>query len=390
MKKVLIITQYFYPDVTAAAYRMKELYEYLNKKNCEVCVVTTSPHKTRGNWEYKKDASIRRIKIGSKRHFFQYAEFLFKASFYCIRAKKFDRVIVTSPPFTVFLLVYLLPRKTKVILDIRDIWPDSAIGRPFIHEGGPLFTLLKKYERSMYKRADRMTCVSAPMKSYLVGASGKENVAVVYNGVREDDVEKFKRLEERRWDKKSPLKLFYFGNIGYYQGIDILLKAVKREVADRVEVHIIGGGVLKGKYKEEYGSLKSVHFHNPMPREALLPYVRANSDALFINIAKSAVFERTIPSKLFDYLLLRKPTVSGILGEGKEILRKSGCVVEFKQDCVTSLVNGLYTLIKQYDFLAAQAAEKNLAVVSRFTREIMSEKIYNIIDDRDLAGHEPL
>src|SRR5699024_6739384 len=139
-----------------------------------VTVVTTYPQKFAVE-EVKEDSAIHRLVLSKveKKSFINYIKnyfgFMFKSMFYSLfrlRKKKFDYIFVTSPPLFVALGGVLIAflKRTKLILDIRDIWPDSAVAAGMLKQSGFLYRLTKWLETFIYKQADIITCVSAPMK----------------------------------------------------------------------------------------------------------------------------------------------------------------------------------------------------------------------------------
>ena len=62
--KVLIISQYYKPDITAAAFRISETVSGLKEKNIDVHVITSTPHKSQKVYNLDSlDDNITRIKI---------------------------------------------------------------------------------------------------------------------------------------------------------------------------------------------------------------------------------------------------------------------------------------------------------------------------------------
>ena len=53
--KLLVISQYFSPDITAAAYRISETVDGLNKNGIDVFVITSTPHKSNADSNFKND-----------------------------------------------------------------------------------------------------------------------------------------------------------------------------------------------------------------------------------------------------------------------------------------------------------------------------------------------
>ena len=51
--KLLVISQYFTPDIPAAAYRISETVDGLNKNGIDVFVITSTPHKSNADSNFK-------------------------------------------------------------------------------------------------------------------------------------------------------------------------------------------------------------------------------------------------------------------------------------------------------------------------------------------------
>ena len=45
------------------------------------------------------------------------------------------------------------------------------------------------------------------------------------------------------------------------------------------------------------------------------------ADLLYLNLKQNPTLERTIPSKVFDYLIAARPIVAGLAGEGQASAR---------------------------------------------------------------------
>jgi len=106
-----------------------------------------------------------------------------------------------------------------------------------------------------------------------------------------------------------------------------------------------------------------------MARKELIPFIAREADVLFINLKKDWILEKTIPSKLFDYLLLGKPVIAGIKGEGKEILEETGAAVFFEQDSYASLAEAIKEMHRNYSVYAGNASSKMPAIIKRYERE---------------------
>lgn len=139
-KRVLFVTQYFPPDLTAAAFRIGELARFFyNNSNLEILVLTTVPHKTKLSilkQDYVPERNINRIPIKSSEHLLRYMEFVLGAlKYYFYFVNRFDWIIVSSPPIFVFEIARLFRgSRSKILLDVRDLWPDTPVANETIRE----------------------------------------------------------------------------------------------------------------------------------------------------------------------------------------------------------------------------------------------------------------
>jgi len=365
-KKVLLITQYFLPDINAASFRMNDLYHALLKEGFDVTVITAEPQKYTAG-EGQESANIHRLSLSKvkKKSFIRYLEnyfgFMFKSAFHAIfrlRRQKYDYVIATSPPLFVALGGYAaaFAKRAKFIVDIRDVWPDSAVSAGMLKQNGMPYKLARIAEKFIYKRAHIITCVSRPMAEYIKEISKHERIRVLYNGISPDSLPENLPQTSSTPDNGS-LTVGYAGNIGIVQNTDILLRAaqlpeiINPDVA--VDFLLIGDGIERERIESEAiaSGTNAFTFTGVLPKQEALAMLQ-RSDLLFFSLIEDPIFEKTIPSKLFDYLLLNKPILTSIKGEGREILEQLGCAIFFDPNSPESLVQAiqLYQANKQmYD-----------------------------------------
>lgn len=434
--RVLIVAQYYTPDITAAAFRIAETAELLSQWGHQVVVVTAEPHRVRVEEKLAapaaaaanagsrlrvgaaasattklpepgaREPSIRRVPIdplqgsGLKpylRHYFSFVLRARKAGRTVIKEGfRPDVVWVSSPPLFVGLVgpalrragrALLRRRRTRFVLDIRDVWPDTAVAAGQISEGGSAYKLGRLLEAWLYRRCDALSCVAAPMSKYLESASGKE-AAVVYNGVSEATLPEVPGPEKSGPEATISAvpapgrkEVLYAGNFGRLQGLDVLLEAWAR-VKDEPfyqewSLRLLGSGVMEDDLRAQIDRLdlgSRVAIDPPVAKAEALEAME-EAGLLFLNLRPDAVFEKTIPSKLFDYLRARRPILGGIPGEGAEILRETGGNVAFPPGDVDGLEQALLAAAAEYDTLC-RAAQKNLSLVrERFTREAATRRL---------------
>jgi hypothetical protein len=152
--------------------------------------------------------------------------------------KSYDRVIIQSPPIMVAASAMLLFKKLfgkKVVLNVSDLWPGSAVELGYVRKGSMSFKVLSSLERFIYRNAgavmgqsqeiiDHVCCMYPGKKTFLyrnLQPNSGNSVAVK--------------------ERNSRLKIVYAGLFGVAQDMLSLLKAIDFKALD-VDMHLYGGG----------------------------------------------------------------------------------------------------------------------------------------------------
>ncbi|MFA7567601.1 MAG: glycosyltransferase family 4 protein, partial [Alkalispirochaeta sp.] len=322
---------------TAAAFRITETADLLVELGHEVTVITSEPHRAQaGGGDPGSAVRLYRVPIdplsggGIKPYLKHFFSFVFRAR-RCARdlirkGYRPDVAWVSSPPLFVGLVGTAIRRwsKAPLILDIRDVWPDTAVAAGQLTADGRAYRIGRKLEHWLYRRADGFSCVAAPMADYIrqeVAALGKTTpVEVVYNGAGFD-------VDPPVPSSDIKKTVLYAGNLGRLQGIDAFVSAwAAVNAAERQGwvLELIGTGVMEAELRQQVAELgieDTVRFRGVLPKDQTIQELRRAS-VLFLNLLARPVFDLTIPSKLFDYLATGRPIIGGISGEGQDILSR--------------------------------------------------------------------
>ncbi len=391
--KLLYLSYYYKPDITAAAFRSTDFVAYLHEKGMDLRVVTTFPHKFQDQDSKGSDSEflVKRIHLKEmrKRNFLNfilhYLSFIPKSIFssfgWFLKGWKPDVVFISSPPIFVgisgIFLKYLL--RCKLVLEIRDIWPDSAVAAGQLKSSGMAYKLSAYFERFLYRRSNGLVCVSAPMKTYLEQYFNKP-ICVAYNGPLTESIP----LSDTGniTSSKSEIRLAYAGNLGLVQGMDQLIKAISmlknRMLSNHWTLDIYGTGALEKELKEQVRSLgleNQVVFYGAIPKQELSIHLR-KIDVLYLGLISAEALDKTIPSKLFDYLSFGKPILAAITGEGSSILRQNSANVVVQKCDATAIAEGIEKLDNNMLEYSHQARENVSLLKDKYTREVNCQKIY--------------
>lgn len=391
-KHVLMLTQYFAPDIAGGAFRMATLYRYLLDAGYKVDMITAVPHKGSVE-EVAADVHVHRVRVSpavprSKLAYgWHYLSFFWRSLWLALRSRAFgaDVIFASTPPIFVAVeavwIGALLHR--SLLLDVRDLWPDSVVDAGKLKAGSLLYRFLRLVERSCYHRATRVFTVSQPMRQHVLD-SGATAVDVVYNGVCRAEILGAAEVAPRRWKSGDVVQVFYTGNLGLLQDFEFLVEALPElgeRYGDKLQVHLVGTGARASEYRKAAASARPglLTVHELMPRSALLTMLRDEATFMLVSLSDGTSLAKTIPSKVFECLLLQKPTLYHLNGEGDTILREVGCAVRFE---LTSgdFLRALVEAVERLPELEEAAETKSLAVLGRFVREDHYQRIAAAID----------
>lgn len=393
-RRILIISQFYHPDITAAAFRIKETADLLASRGHSVHVIAGEPHKARAPGEGPLTdgrVKVTRVKLfkaegkGTWNYIRHYMSFMLGAIYASWKhPSRFDIVWASSPPlFTgVAGLVISKLKKARFALDIRDIWPESAVVAGQLSAQGNLFQAAKIVERTLYKSADIITCVARPMAGYISGIAAGKQPAVIYNGIPRSYFDSMGGNDldgGRMAQAPGELEILYVGNMGHVQSLSVLIEAanlLQREGATGIRFVLVGEGAQRKALVEQAGALglKNVSFTGILPKAEALRRMRECS-ALVLLLKADGTMDKTIPSKVFDYMAAGRPVLFGLGGEGREIFSRVSANMEFSPDSSDSLAAAVRRLRDEYPAVARTAAENREIVRREFLREAMVDRL---------------
>jgi len=334
--KILVLSFYYYPDLSAGSFRttalVKELQSRLNPSD-SIDVVTTMPNRYQNyiqdaeKFEKNGNVSVYRIELSNHKSGFidqsiSYLYYSFNTLKY-MRNKDYDLIYATSGRLFTGLLGAVISRVKHIplYLDIRDIFVDTMksllpLVLKFIFI--PFFSLVEKFT---FRSATKINLVSVGFKDYIEKKA--PNIALSYftNGLDDEFIDKKFTIDQPRTSKKI---ITYAGNIGKGQGLELIIPKISLFLGDKYEIRVIGDGGSRSLLEKELSSVNAnnVVIINPVSREKLIDYY-AESDFLFLHLNDVPAFEKVLPSKIFEYAATGKLILAGVKGYSRVFLEKN-------------------------------------------------------------------
>lgn len=334
-KRILLIGGNFSPEPTGIGKYSGEMIDFLSHKGFHCTVITSFPYYphwqvqepyTKSSKWYKKElkdfsgVNIPPVEIircphyipqkpsGLKRVISDFS-FCFSAFIKIVQLlfrKKFDFVLVVSPPFQLGLLgiLYKKVKGAKFIYHIQDLQIDAARDFKMIKSAW-VINILFSIEKYILKKADVVSSISEGMMKKIRDKHDRE-IVFFPNWV---DTQLFYPLPEKSRLKKSfNLKeddkiILYSGAIGEKQGLETILDAARAlSHHTKLKFVICGSGPYKEKLIEH---AKSMNLQNIV----FLPLQPVDKLNLFLNMAdihlvlqRGHATDLVMPSKLTTIL----------------------------------------------------------------------------------------
>jgi glycosyltransferase involved in cell wall biosynthesis len=397
--QILFFSHYFPPEVNAPATRTHEHCARWARAGHDVTVVTCRPNCPDGVlypgyknlWrpevEYVEGVQVVRVwthlapNAGTARRIANYLSYMLSAVFAALWLKRPDVVVATSPQFFCGWAGVILSRlkRTKCVLEIRDIWPESieAVGAM---RNRSLLRVLELLERRMYLAADRIVAVgNGYREKILEKADVADRVSVVTNGV---DLERFKPEEPnpvllRRWGLEGKFVCSYIGTIGMAHGLDVVIRAaklLKERGRDDARFWLVGDGAARRRLEREAaeaGVDDLIVFSGRLPKEEM-PAVLASSNACLIHLRACELFGTVIPSKLFETMAMSRPIIMGVRGEAREIVLRAGAGIAMEPDDAHALAACVERVADDPAFAARLGGSAREYVAKHYERGVLA------------------
>lgn len=343
--KVLIVSQYFYPE----NFRINDLCKGLIERGHEVTVYTGLPNYPRGYFfngysysgpyeETFEGAKIIRVPLfprGDKKSIrlaLNYFSFLITATVLApFRVKgDYDKIFVYgASPITVLIPALFLKylKRAPVLIWVVDLWPESLEATGVV-KNKRVLDLVGFCVKLMYKITDK---ILLPSKAFIA------NVKKL--GAKDSQVEYFAQWSESFFSQnpdpffldanipKDGFKVMFAGNIGTSQDFETIVKAAEilKNYSDLIFL-ILGNGLMREWAESEVkrlGMEKTFIFLGSKPIETM-PNYYSKADVMLLSLTNTDLFGITVPAKFQTYLASGKPVLASVNGEVARIVDEYG------------------------------------------------------------------
>jgi glycosyltransferase involved in cell wall biosynthesis len=394
--RILLLNLYFPPDTSATAKMAQTVVDALSERH-DVSVLAGRPsydpteRRPWKLWQTEKSGKARVIRVGStdysrvqmKRRVLNYLSYVFLAVPRTLFVPCDAIVAMTDPPFEgiVGAIVALLKSK-PYIYNIRDMYPDMAVGGAIVHPG-LLARVWEKLHRWALRRADCVIVLGEDMRARIISKGvAAARIFIVRDGAEifpPGAVQAALDAEVIRVIRGNfKFLLLHAGNLGFYGAWDTLITGAKQLADEGVGLVFVGDGAQRSQLGAAATGCNNVRFLPFFPASKI-PSVLAAADAHIITV-KRGLEGVVVPSKMYGILAAGKPIVAVAPKEtdAASLGEKRGFAVSADPDEPEEFVAAVRTLSSS-EALRIKMGEAALAAAPDYDRVKELQKFVEIV-----------
>lgn len=390
--RVVLLTQYFPPEVGAPQTRIAALAGGLARRGVDVTVHTCPPHYPDGEIkaphrnrllarERLGEARVVRSAVypaanrGFARRLAGHLSFSASALATLPASGPADVVVVETPPL--FLagaaIAYAKAKRARLVLNVADLWPDSAIELGALSSPAAI-RAARAVERSAYRTAAAIACPTEGIVATLAERPESAGKAALMRPAVDLDRFEVGSGAGAGIDAPAgaPLRVLYAGTVGMAHGLGTLLDAAELLAArggPAPEVTIAGDGAegepLRARLERDGPA--GVRMLGAVSSDRI-PGLYAEADVAVVMLRDRPIFRGALPTKMLEAMAAGRPVVLAARGEAARVLEGAGAGVVVAPEDPEALAGALAVLAADPERRTRLGAAGRHAVEREFGR----------------------
>lgn len=403
--RILILTQYYPPEVGAPQNRLSDLAKRLAEFGHVVTVLTALPNYPKGEIyegyrgyvvmeEWAKGVRVIRAWIYTtkgrsfiKRLMNYFSFVLSSLAVGMWKVGRQDIVIVESPPLFLGLSGFFLSRlkRARLVFNVSDLWPESAVAMGFLRNKF-IIDLSKWLEEFLYRHSHLITGQTQGIVDSIQSRFPNKSVSLITNGV---DVESFgPLLEDHEKEKKKgefgvegKFIVGYAGLHGFAQGLETIIQVAQILVEyEDIRFVFFGDGPEKEKLVQLASQVRltNVHFYPPQP-VSCMPKIISVFDVALVPLKRLELFKGALPSKMFEAMAAAVPLITSVNGEARTLVDKAQAGLYVEPEDPKAMADAILQLYKNPSCRRTLGQNGRQYVAEHYDRQKIARKFERLV-----------
>jgi glycosyltransferase involved in cell wall biosynthesis len=403
--RILYLTQYYPPEIGATQTRAYEMARGLVRAGHEVTVLTEMPNHPHGVMapEYRgrliarsREDGVDVIRVwvktspakGFRTRMAFYLSYMGMATVtgQLLIDDKYDLIYATSPPLFVGAagLALSYGRRTPLVLEVRDLWPESAVQLGELHNPQAI-AMATQLEEACYRRARHIVVATAGIRDRLLDRGlPASKLTLIPNGA---NTERFAPqpqdgLLARRFGLTNDnFVALYTGLHGLAHDLELILDTAERLRGQQEIVFLlVGNGPTKADLKAQAAqrNLTNVRFLDAVA-EAELPAILAQGDVGLEALRDLAIARGTLPVKMFSYMACELPVILAIEGEAATLVQNAQTGLIVPPGSADDLAAAILSLHADPERRRAMGRNGRALVLAHYSRQAQAAQLANLL-----------
>lgn len=401
--KILIVSQYFWPE----EFRINALVKSLVEHGIEIDVLTGKPNYPEGFiYEgYKASgcmteswcgANVFRVplfprgKNSSIRLALNYLSFIVTGTIFgpfLLRNRKYDVVFVygLSPILLAIPAVFISWLKgNQLVVWVQDLWPQSLSATGYV-KSTFLLRCVELVVRWIYRHTDLLLVQSRAFEGAVSALAPSKSVIYYPNSVDSSfaSISDFNNKQPTIEALETGFPVIFAGNVGAAQAVECIVEAasILQEMA-QIRFVIFGNGSKWAWIKDQIAQrgLTNIYLAGRFPIDAMPGYLQ-KAEVLLVSLSDEPIFALTVPNKIQAYMASGRPIVASLNGEGARLVVESGAGISSPAEDPVALAKAILSLYQMSTEQRRQIGENGRAYYRKhFDHEILVDQLIAHLD----------
>lgn len=264
--------------------------------------------------------------------------------------QSYDLLLYHSPPITFYFSVKYIQKIRKIkktFLMQKDFFPQNAVDLKILNKYSLTYLIFRIIEKNYFKISNYIGVMSLANRTYLLENNKfiAENKVIVFPNTKK--MSNYIRYKDFR--KIFPIRIFYGGNIGLPQNVDLFIQVLNKLKNDDRFIFVVSGrGNQKYKITDfiKRNSVQNVEIYDNLKNEEYLTLLTTIDISLVtLNFNFSIP---NYPSRILDFIDFYIPMIFSLdeYSDLKDILENYKVGFYCKSDSYLNIVEILYNYEK--------------------------------------------